>query len=40
MAKVEDLSDPVRNGGIEFVQLARKEMIHAFNNDQMILAGE
>jgi len=40
MAKVKDLSEPVCNSGIEFVQLARKEMIHAFNNDQMIFARE
>lgn len=39
MPKVKDLSKPVRDSSIELIELARKEMIHAFDNDKMILSG-
>jgi len=40
MAEVKDLSNPVRNGSIELVELAGEKVIHAFNDDQMIFARE
>src|SRR5215467_5184522 len=40
MAKTKNFSQPVRNGGVELVELARKKVVHAFYYDKMILAGQ
>lgn len=40
MAEVKDLSEPICDRSIEFVELAREKVIHAFHNDKMILTWE
>lgn len=37
MAKMKDFSQPVRDGGIKLVELARKKVVYAFHHDKMIL---
>ena len=39
MTQVKDLSQPVRDCTIEFVELAGKKVIHALDNDKIILTG-
>lgn len=39
MTQVKDLSRPVCDCTIEFVELAGKKVIHAFDNDKIILTG-
>src|SRR5205807_7960338 len=39
MAKANDLSQPVRNGCVELVELGGKKVVCAFHHDEMILAG-
>src|SRR5712692_1280008 len=41
MAKPKDVvAEPVRDGGIEFVELAGKEVINSLHKNQMIIAGK
>lgn len=40
MTQMKDLSDPVRDGAIEFVELAPEKVIHALDNDKMIFTGQ
>ena len=39
MAKVQDLSQPVRDSSVELIELAREKVIHALHNHKMILTG-
>ena len=41
MAKQKnDVAEPVRDGGIEFVELAGEEVIDSFHDNQIIFAGK
>ena len=37
MAKTKNFSQPVRNGGAELVEFARKKVVDSLHNDKMIL---
>lgn len=40
MAEAKDLSQPASDSGVELVELARKKVVRAFDNNKMILTGQ